>query len=433
MPRVRALTDEDIAALKPNRSGKRYDYPDPQTNNLSIRVGKKRKAFVFIARFPGNETPSRRTIGNFPAVSLGTARLIAAEWRSLLERGIDPEDEAARLRRERAVERRSSFRSVMEDYIEFLPTREFNRHAFQDAATLRHAVMDPARNTWLDKPIGEVTDEDISHLIQAIDYDGHPAQALNTFRLMKTFYVWAMSPLCKRQYGLSVNPLRDVTPNQLRLQARERKVLLTMNELKAYWKVAEETPYPYGPYYKCLLLTGAVRKTALARARWSEFNFTTRVWTIPKTRVKGGEELPNHQVPLTKEMVELLEEIRANQPAGHGDCIFSTTNGQKPINGFGKALPALRKRMLAVLKEIAPEDESRHLVLHDTRKLVRSCMSDLGVLNVVAEAVIGHARKGIEGVYDLHNYLPQMRKALDLFCSRLIAVIDGTAENFTEE
>ncbi|MGA1803418.1 tyrosine-type recombinase/integrase [Rhizobium sp. HT1-10] len=433
MTRVRALTEEDIAALKPKRSGERYDHPDPLTKHLCVRVGKKKKVFVFVVRFPGSKSPTRKTIGDFPAMSLDAARQVAAEWTSQIVRGIDPKAEAARLTREHTLSRRSTFRSVMEDYIEYLPTRKFNRHALKDAATLRHDVMDPARNPWLDKPIADVTDEDISDLIVAIKADGHPVQALQTFSLMKTFYLWAISPLRRHQYGLDVNPLRDVKPIQLNLHAKKRKVLPTTNELRAYWTAAEHTPYPYGRFYKALVLTGAVRRTALANARWSQFDLKDRVWTVPEEMVKNGEELPEHKVPLTKEMMQLLEELRANQHPSHGDFIFSTTNGQKPINSFGKAVTALRAKMAVALNEIAPEDKVRLIRLHDTRKLVRSSLSNLGVRNEVSEAVIGHSKKGIEGVYDLHRYLPQMRKALDLFCSRLMAVIDGTAIDFFQD
>lgn len=41
---------------------------------------------------------------------------------------------------------------------------------------------------------------------------------------------------------------------------------------------------------------------------------------------------------------------------------------------------------------------------HDLRRTVRTGLSRLGCPSEIAEAVLGHSRKGIEGTYDLHKY-----------------------------
>ena len=41
---------------------------------------------------------------------------------------------------------------------------------------------------------------------------------------------------------------------------------------------------------------------------WPEVDFETRLWTVPAARMKGGVE---HRVPLTDEMLALLEPLRA--------------------------------------------------------------------------------------------------------------------------
>ena len=45
-----------------------------------------------------------------------------------------------------------------------------------------------------------------------------------------------------------------------------------------------------------------------------------------------------------------------------------------------------------------------HWTPHDLRRTVRTGLSRLGCPSEVAEAVLGHSRKGIEGTYDLHRY-----------------------------
>ena len=58
-------------------------------------------------------------------------------------------------------------------------------------------------------------------------------------------------------------------------------------------------------------------------------------------------------------------------------------------------------------------------VLHDLRRTIRTNLSALDVPDTVAEAVIGHGRKGIQRVYDRWRYLPQIRDALEAWQARL--------------
>jgi integrase len=58
---------------------------------------------------------------------------------------------------------------------------------------------------------------------------------------------------------------------------------------------------------KLLVLTW-VRTAELRGARWTEFNFDKAEWRVPAERMKGGKE---HIVPLSRQAVEALEELRA--------------------------------------------------------------------------------------------------------------------------
>ncbi len=53
-------------------------------------------------------------------------------------------------------------------------------------------------------------------------------------------------------------------------------------------------------------LTGSRTSEALG-ATWEEFDFEARLWTVPAARMKGGE---THRVPLTAEMLEILEPLK---------------------------------------------------------------------------------------------------------------------------
>ncbi|MGA8436164.1 MAG: integrase, partial [Methyloceanibacter sp.] len=58
--------------------------------------------------------------------------------------------------------------------------------------------------------------------------------------------------------------------------------------------------------------------------------------------------------------------------------------------------------------------------IHDLRRTSRSLMSRAGVRPDIAERVLGHAIRGVEGVYDRHWYREEKADAL----RRLAALID---------
>jgi hypothetical protein len=62
-------------------------------------------------------------------------------------------------------------------------------------------------------------------------------------------------------------------------------------------------------------------------------------------------------------------------------------------------------------------------IQHDIRRTVRSQLSRLRVAEEVREAILAHARPGIKGVYDHHDYLNEKRDALDLWGGRLNEIV----------
>ena len=60
---------------------------------------------------------------------------------------------------------------------------------------------------------------------------------------------------------------------------------------------------------------------------------------------------------------------------------------------------------------------------------MRTRLSSLRVVDAVAEMVIGHGRKGIQRVYDQHQYLPEMKEAFDAWAARLRSIVEQPSSN----
>ncbi|WP_426227432.1 tyrosine-type recombinase/integrase [Pararhizobium sp. DWP3-4] len=437
------LTDNLIAGLKPAAAGSRTEIRDELVSGLSIRVSEKgKKTFVLIARFPGSSNPTRRAIGEYPAISLQAAREEAKTWLLLLKRGIDPRDELARARTEQARKRENTFSAVVEDYLKDIPTRKRNRHAEQDAREIRRELLvrkdkdDKViwANSWAKKPVVDVTDADIAELIGAIRDRPAPGMAYNVWGHIKAIFAWAMWPERRQGYGLTVNPTQHLQPKHFKLSKTSSVRVLSNDEIKAYWAAADATPYPLGPFYKLLMLSGQ-RKSEVSEATWSEFDLKTRMlWTVPEERFKSGQ---SHIVPLSVDALALLNDLPEFSGDDAGDFLFSSTEGRKPINGFSRAKSALDASMLEILKKDDPEAKLPAWVFHDVRRTVRTRLSSLRVNADIAEMVIGHGKTGLRRVYDHYEFEPEMREALDRWAAALKKIVSPSADDnvlvFTKE
>lgn len=60
-----------------------------------------------------------------------------------------------------------------------------------------------------------------------------------------------------------------------------------------------------------------------------------------------------------------------------------------------------------------------HSTPHDLRRIVRTGLSSLQCPNEVAEAVLGHTRGGVEGIYNLYKYDAECKKWLQVWADHL--------------
>jgi integrase len=126
----------------------------------------------------------------------------------------------------------------------------------------------------------------------------------------------------------------------------------------------------------------------------------------------------------------------ASLPQTKGQFLFSTTNGRVPVSFGTKVKNQLDTLMLEELREIGrsrgkdPADvELPHWVNHDLRRTVRSHLSRLKIEEVAREAILAHARPGIKGVYDIHDYREEKREALELWAARLRKIVTPRPDN----
>jgi len=142
-------------------------------------------------------------------------------------------------------------------------------------------------------------------------------------------------------------------------------------------------------------------------------------WLIPPERFKSEAV---HIVPLTALAVDM---IQALPTFGEGDrFVFSTTQGRLPVSGFSKAKAKVDTLMAEELGE-APAP----WVILDLRRVVRSKLASLKISDTVAEMVLGHGKRGLQRTYDLHQYEPELREALELWAKKLRDITEPPPKN----
>jgi len=247
---------------------------------------------------------------------------------------------------------------------------------------------------WRDRPIDQVTRADVVAMVDALVDAGTPAAADQTLRYCRRIFTWAIA-----RGVLDRSPCDHLRASDLIGTRQPRQRLLSDSELRLIWCVADELPYPDGPYIKMLLLT-AVRRSELATATWHEIDLERAIWVVPPTRMKMAI---GHAVPLSPFALDILRSL----PRFAGSNYVFTARGNRPLNDFGTVKSRMDTR-ITVLNGGRPIE---HWTFHDTRRLVRSTMSRLRIDSDAAEAVLAHRKRGIRATYDLYDLLAEKRRA----------------------
>ena len=152
----------------------------------------------------------------------------------------------------------------------------------------------------------------------------------------------------------------------------------------------------YGDIVKLLLLTGQ-RREKVWGMRWDDIAIDG-TWSVPNgTREKGaGGELV---------LPEMAVDIIRNRPRFELNPYVFAGRG----SGRFTSIHEPRDKLKAKLATLGVATD---WTLHDLRRTARSLMSCAGVRPDIAERVLGHAIKGVEGIYDRHSYREEKAHAL---------------------
>ncbi len=423
MLQKKALTDRGLKALKPAEKGKRYVVWDSVVPSFGVRVTDTGQAtFIVMRRCDGELL--RRTVGDYPGLSLEDAREKARDDIEDMSKGIDPKARKVEERKKREQAARDNFALVAEAFI--------GRHVstLRQSREVEALVRSRLIAAWGRKPVTAITRSDVINLLDAIVDGGSKYAAHKVLAVCSKLFNWA---LARDIYGLTASPCHGIRAADVIGRKVHRQRVLNDDEIRVFWK-GTETLGTFGPLFRMLLLTGQ-RRDEVGEMTWSEVDLVKKLWTIPPERMKTDAA---HVVPLSDQAVDLLKAIpQMTGLSRKGDFVFTTTAGERAVSGYSK----LKSRLDALmLKQFQAEAEGRGddpkkvtltgWRLHDLRRTARTHFSAIPAADMVRELAISHTRPGLHKIYDQHLYIDEKRALFDAWGRRLMGIVNRPdAEN----
>ncbi len=414
MANKRTFNKKMLDSLKPPKSG-RLEVGDAIVPGLVVRITPRGvKSFSFAYKVPGEGGVSptgrlltgqqhRVTLGRYPALDFPAARDRARELLQVVSEGRDPRPE---IREQNLIRHTNTVEAVKRRFIE--------QDAMRTVASWRNMqrVLDlHVVPTLGDRPIRDIRRSDVHELLDGIVASGRVGTAREVRKHLSRMFNWAVDREIMPNNPVHGMERRDLAPND------EAGRSLADDELRAVWAASSEMGYPFGPWYRLLMLTGQ-RRGDWAKARRSEIDTDRRVLEIPAARYKGRRD---HVVPLADPAWEIVEQLPGF--SGNDYHILSTRAGRVPVSGFSKAKRRLDKLALAAMREDEPEVALADWRVHDLRVTCETRLADLAINQEVRDAVLGHAKQGLQKTYNKHDYADEKRAALTAYAAHIMGVV----------
>jgi integrase len=372
------------------------------------------KSFSVIYKVPGEGgtnvsgrlivgSQHRITLGSTPPLGLKAAREQARKILETATEGRDPRND----RRERNLVRHiNKFTAARKRFIE-LEIRP-NVKAWKTVESVLRLHVEPQ---WGERPIQDIRRSDVHELLDNLVERGKVPIAREVRKHLSRLFNWAVDRELVKDSPIHGLKRGDLQKND------EAGRALSDAELRYIWRAAASLSYPFGLMYQLLMLTGQ-RRNEWAAASRSEINNEKRWLEVPKARYKGGRD---HIVPIADEAWSIINALPVWE--GNDYFIFSSRGGRAPVSGFSKAKLRLDESAVKLMKADDPDAELTYYRAHDFRVTCETRLAHLGFAQEVRDAVLGHAKPGLQKIYNKHGYFDEKMAALTAYAKHLMKIV----------
>jgi integrase len=354
---------------------------------------RQKEGTFYYVRYRLNGTAFMKSLGRHGHLTPDQARKIAKTKLGLTAQGLDPFEDATKLRSSEvlgtALERYLARRSKVMKPRAFL---EVHRHLMGHAKRFHRLRL------------SEVTQGKIAELLHDVEERSGPANRNRVRSSLSAFFNWTIT-----EGLLEASP---VTGTAKADEGGPRERVLTQAELAEVWAALPQDQF--GDIVRLLILT-AQRREEIGSLHWSEVDLDRAVITLPPSRTKNRRQ---HEIPLSPEASAILKALAPTTTSvvairPKREFIFGI--GKGGFSGWSDCKARLDARIAQQRKEAGAKPMASWR-LHDLRRTAATLMAEkLGILPHIIEAVLNHvsgAKSGIAGVYNRATYANDMRNAL---------------------
>lgn len=364
-------------------------------------------AWVLRYRYGGRQM--EYSIGRYPGLPLSEARAIAADLRKRVQQGEDiavvKQDKKAKAvaGKVKALMQADTVKALVDEWLERALQEPYRTRT---ASIFKHYVL---------PEIGALSPEQvkpfhIDHVLRQTVKAGAPTVANDLLRHLKRLFMYAR----KRQI-VSDNPAQDFDLSDAGGKEVARSRVLGIAEIGKFltaMKECETLGRDNELAFRLLLLLG-VRKGEMVSAAWAEFDLDAGLWHLPADRSKTKAKITIPLPPLAVGWLRELEVRAAGYPwVFPARRIGSRRQGHISTDTLNAALSRVEHKL-------------EPFTVHDLRRTVRTQLAALGVAPHIAERVLNHKVRGVEGIYDRHDYLEERRQALEQWAVMLENIEEG--------
>lgn len=393
-----ALSDTALKALKPK--AKPYTLADER--GLYVEVFPT-GGVVWRFRYRINGKQEKLTLGKYPALTLKNARIKRDEAAQAAAMGTSPARQK-QLAKTAAAEATS--------------VAEFGERFFKEIVskdrkdlTIPRRYFDKSIVPAIgDKPVRDVTTEDVRAVIWRKKDEGFDAAAGNVRGVLKRLFDYALTCGLTKTNPVLALPMRHVH------KAKSRERALSPDEIRIFLKAAFESnirrQFKIGLH---LILLSMVRKSELLLARWEHVDFEHAEWHVPAEHSKTGRP---HIVFLPRQAVALFRELQIL--AGESALV---------LPGRGSlSKPFAQNAINSALKVALAGQNVPAFTIHDLRRTASTLLHENGWPSDVVEKALNHTIQGVRGVYNRAEYETQRREMLQFWADYVEQLLtNGTA------
>ncbi len=395
--------------------------------NTYVTCGKTgKKTFFYRYTSPVTNKLIQISLGVFPAVSLEQARIKLRELKLIRQQGRCPATEAraAALELKQKIKNESelgkfTFQAMIELYLQnHIEDQVLSNGTIKNGARKKKG-QDEARRTLYGDAVpmlGEQLARDVSRqniidLVMSIVNRGANVQAGNVLRetLAAYDYSMGMGNFDDQFINPALQAKVSLVRTKVKLTSKKGSRFLNDNELELFlaWLPSSKFTEVQRNIFRMTLWTGC-RTGEVCEATWQNVDLDEGVFHIRESKTGVARE-----VQLPRQCISFLSANRI----GNKVYLFPSQRTGKPIKQKQLTESAWVMREGNVMLDIP------RWTPHDLRRTVRTGLSRLQCPSEVAEAILGHTKKGLIGTYDLHRYTEQSREWLQRWADHLDTLV----------